>query len=134
VVFPRLFPPELQERIKVGGNKCDCCGKTLEELAVHRLDTCSRCKLVYYCSVACGTKAWKAGHKKHCRKKHEILKGDIMRLFNLTSKPQLNGQLVEVLGPDPNADGRWQTKLSVNSNGRTMSISTEKLRHIRPVA
>lgn len=37
----------------VGGNACDCCGKTLEELGQSKFDCCSRCKLVYYCSKAC---------------------------------------------------------------------------------
>ena len=142
VILTYMVPPdryELLDRVKVGGDKCDCCGKTLHELGVHKLDTCSRCKLVYYCSVDCGAKAWKAGHKKYCRKKHEIKKGDTMQLLNLKSKPELNGKLVDILGEDPNAESRWVTKLveadlNPGQSDGTMSIATEKLRHIRPLA
>ena len=56
----------LLDHVKVGGDQCYCCGKTLEELGVHKLDTCSCCKLAYYYLVDCGVKAWKAGHKKYC--------------------------------------------------------------------
>jgi MYND finger len=130
--IPICYPedrPSLLDRLMVGGDKCDCCGKTLEELRVHKLDTCSRCKMVYYCSVACGMKAWKGGHKKYCRKKNEIVKGDTMMLVNLVSKPKWNGQLVDILGHDRR---RWKTQLVATDE--IVSIAPEKLRHIRPVA
>ncbi|CAB9510904.1 expressed unknown protein [Seminavis robusta] len=61
----------------------------------------------------------------------------VMQLFGLKAKPELNSQLVDILGPDPNNEGRWKTRLVVNLNPQgdgTMSIATEKLKHIRPVA
>jgi len=38
------LPPdsEFRKRLLVGGNACDCCGKTLEELGVVRLRCCSQ--------------------------------------------------------------------------------------------
>lgn len=41
--------------------KCDHCGQQFE-----RLQRCSRCKAAFYCSKACSTAAWRAGHKQAC--------------------------------------------------------------------
>jgi len=74
---PELFAPELRRRLEIGGNACDCCGKTLQELGVPRLNCCSRCKVAYYCSVDCQTKkmeswaqgsvseAWRCSVRRH---------------------------------------------------------------------
>jgi hypothetical protein len=92
------------------GDKCDGCGKTLEELGVHKLDTCFCCKMVYCSSQKCGTKTWNAGHQEHCRKNHEILNVDTMQIIILVSKPELNAQLVDILGTDPqNNDAESQS-------------------------
>jgi len=40
---------------------CNHCGKGFDELR-----KCAQCKAVWYCSKACQTAAWKAGHKHAC--------------------------------------------------------------------
>ncbi len=49
-----------------GGNECtNCCASEGREGVV--LKSCSRCKLVRYCSISCQKQHWEAGrHKKFC--------------------------------------------------------------------
>ncbi|CAB9513142.1 expressed unknown protein [Seminavis robusta] len=124
--------PELMARVAVGGQKGDCCKASLEELGEFRLRCCERCKLTFYCSRKCQRKAWQSGHNKACREKMQIEVGDIMQLVGIDSKPEWNGKLVEIVGPDPNAEGRWSSKLLDRISTTNKSIATAKLRHIRP--
>lgn len=57
-----LVPPDVDVELfrrtsEVGGLKCDYCHKTVQELGVTRLKSCSRCKASYYCGTECQTTA-----------------------------------------------------------------------------
>jgi hypothetical protein len=43
---------------------CDYCGSAEE--SEHKLQACSQCRLVAYCSKACQRAHWKNGHKQAC--------------------------------------------------------------------
>lgn len=47
-------------------NVCGRCNK--RKLAGTRLQTCSRCKSINYCSENCQQEHWRAGHKRECAK------------------------------------------------------------------
>lgn len=130
------YPPELQSRLGIGGSACDCCGKSLEELGVTRLDCCKRCKMAYYCSTDCQRTQWKAGHKQACRKSDEIQPGDIMVVRGLVARPDLNGEVVRVKDRNGAMEGRWVVKLFRSASGQQQwfSIGGDKLFHIRPAA
>jgi hypothetical protein len=123
-------PSSLAKRLKVGGNECDECGKTWQELGKPRLDCCPRCQNAFYCSQQCYKNAVRNGHKGACRKEGQIEPGDIMKLQGIKAKPQLNGSLVKVLRKDRKSEGRWEVQLLVTKSG--MSIATGRLVHIRP--
>jgi hypothetical protein len=38
----------LNERARAGGKKCDCCGKTLEELQLEFFFRCDRCEILFF--------------------------------------------------------------------------------------
>ena len=80
--------PDLKERVCVGGDKCDVCGKARSPDA--RLSVCTKCKLACYCSRECQVQAWKSGHKKACRKPDDIRIGDLMKALHMN----------EILGSD----------------------------------
>ena len=122
--------PSIMTRLAVGGQACDFCGKSLRELGVTTLKTCSRCKSAYYCTVDCQKRAWKAGHKHHCREPNQIEVGDIMTLRGLETNPDMNGRLFRVLHADPATPGKWVVKTRLE--GRVLSVSTKNLAHLRP--
>jgi len=126
-----LTQGEVDQLLKVGGERCDCCGKSREELGTKLLNKCSGCEKAYYCSRECQVKQWKAGHKKWCRKPGEFKPGDYIRLQGLQSQPQLNGTLVQVVGQDPKTKGRWGVK--VQGGTKTISVSSEKMEQLRPL-
>lgn len=71
----------LREREMMGACHHADCGK----LALRRsLKRCSACKRAMYCSVACQTSHWKAGHKGECKK-----------IQQLNSKLDVDGSVVE---------------------------------------
>jgi MYND finger len=126
------IPLDVRTRCEFGGNACDCCGKTLEQLGVARLDVCSVCKHAYFCSSDCQRKQWKAGHKDACRKPGEIKAGDWMRLRGLQSKPEWDGRLVTTCHVDPaKPTSRWIVCFPW-AKEKEMSVANEKLTHIRP--
>ena len=47
--------------------KCAHCSKNAQAAQV-KLKQCSKCKAQWYCSKECQIKAWKAGHKKDCKR------------------------------------------------------------------
>lgn len=124
----------------VGGERCDHCAKSAQSLGLQRLQTCSRCQFMYYCSKECQTSAWMAGHKQACRKKNQIKTGDYMKLVRLVRNDGLNGELVRVLerqeGTDRTAVGSEEQQKSrqveILSTGATMLVLTSNLKHIRP--
>lgn len=128
---PRMFP---------GGDKCDCCGRTLEELGVTTLEFCGRCQKTFYCSSDCQRKAWNNGHEQVCRKPNQIKPGDIMRLACLIAKPEYNGWLVEIVSADDSTPGRWRVKVvgeteatGLDAKDRIISVATKNPIHLRPL-
>ena len=86
---------------------------------------------MYICSKECQIQQFFAGHKDHCRRKGDIRAGDYMVIWDLEKSPSLNGEIVQVEGPDGNQPGRW----AVRQPGfeKTMSISSKKLFRLRPL-
>jgi len=65
IAISPLFPVSYVENFKLGGgpvSQCLLCGSNGQP----KLMTCSRCKSVWYCSVACQKKDWKT-HKPDCK-------------------------------------------------------------------
>ena len=115
----------IAERMKVGGDKCDCCRKQNVKLFA-----CARCKMAYYCSQECQKNRWKDGHNKACRKPGQIMVGDYVKLRGLSSRPELNGNIVFVEGKVEDKENRW--KVSDKGKGLLLSISVDNLARIRP--
>ncbi|CAJ1946425.1 unnamed protein product [Cylindrotheca closterium] len=126
-----LSQAEVDKLIQVGGERCDCCGKSREELGRLFLDRCSGCSKAYYCNRDCQMKQWKAGHKKWCRKPGVFKPGDYVRLHGLQSQPQFNGTVVQVVHEDPNAKGLFAVK--IQGGTKSVSISSEKMEQLRPL-
>ena len=120
----------------VGGNFCDCCGKTTEQANLPVLFKCKACRLAWYCSVSCQAKCWNDGHRDCCKKFGRFEKGDQVILEDLKKRPDLNGALVSV--EDLPLNGRatvrviWSKARSVQV-GMFLSIKKENLRHHRPL-
>lgn len=123
-----LVGEDVVQRLVVGGDKCDCCGKERCEV-VGGLFRCTKCKLSYYCSPACQHKQWKDGHKKCCRTLGDIKPRDWMILIGLKSRPKLNASLIRVVGLAA-APGQWD--VSVLWLSETITVVPENLVHIRP--
>ena len=67
-------------QMSLGGDKCDRCGKTCEQLGIPSLQRCSRCSMAYFCSKECFRTQWNTGgHKKSCRKPGQFEIGDYCR-------------------------------------------------------
>ena len=49
-----------------GQSHCAYCGKDVQP--GEKFKQCSKCKAQWYCSKACQVEAWKAGHKKDCKR------------------------------------------------------------------
>lgn len=128
-----LTPAQMEHLLAVGGTRCDGCGRTREELGVTHLRSCSRCKKAYYCGAECQRKQWKVGgHKQHCRELGRIEPGDYVRLNGINARPQLNGMVVRVVGPDPKDMNRMEVRIGVG-NERSISIAKEKMEQLRPL-
>ena len=85
----------------------------------------------YYCSDECRISQWHAGHKDHCRHRRVIRAGEYRVIWDLEKKPELNGEIVLVKGPDPKQPRRWAVQQPGFDN--TMSIAAKKLIHLRPL-
>ncbi|KAL3905635.1 MAG: hypothetical protein SGILL_009597 [Bacillariaceae sp.] len=121
----------LNHLLSVGGEKCDCCGKTTEEKKLDWLKRCNGCFKAWYCGKDCQSQQWKAGHKQYCRKPGEFKVGDYVRLQGIQAKPELNGMVVKILGQVPNKEGRWETR--VPGGDTSVSIATAKMEQLRPL-
>ena len=49
-----------------GQSHCDNCSKEVK--TGEKFKQCSKCKAQWYCSKECQVEAWKAGHKKDCKR------------------------------------------------------------------
>lgn len=58
--------PDKKNFQKAWGTHCAFCGR-VEDKGGPKMQFCSRCKCMYYCSRDCQAKHWKAGHKKTCK-------------------------------------------------------------------
>jgi len=126
----RLTDEHAQKLLTVGGDKCDYCGKTRDELRVSALQKCTRCERAFYCSRECQKAQWKAGHKQHCRKQGEIKVGDYLRVHGIQSRPEINGEVVEIIAPVPDSD-RWETRIP--GGDRSISLAPKNLERLRPL-
>lgn len=126
---PMLHEQHLKARSHAGGKHCDCCKKSEQELGLYELEKCSRCKLSFYCSKECQRKAWYAGHKQACRKKGQIEIGDDMLLGGLSTRQDLNGRFVKVVGMGK-SEGKWLVKLC--DVPQPVSVLGDKLVRLRP--
>ena len=114
----------------MGGDVCDRCGQSAAEGSP--LKRCSRCQLAYYCSPECAKQAWKAGHKQACRAPGQFDVGDKVQVQWLVSRPEHNGEIVEVRGPAPGGTGRIATAMI--GGDVEVSLKPENLRRLRPTA
>jgi len=142
-LVPQSVDAELFRRTsEFGGMECDFCHKTVQELGVTTLKSCSRCKAAYYCGTECQTTAWKMGHKGACRSPKSRQVGDLMRIQGLKNRPELNGRLVRLWVPEFSNEttvtaDRWQVSLfAEHEEGDDMtkafSVDAKNLLHIRP--
>ena len=87
---------------------------------------------MYFCSEECQQTQWEAGHKDHCRRpRGNIRTDDFMVIWGLERKPSLNGEIVQVEGPDPHERGRWVVHRPGFEN--RMSVAAIKLFQLRPL-
>lgn len=131
-----LTPTVMNRLLSVGGNRCDTCDKTRDELPdLQRLLRCARCRRAYYCSKECQRLQWKRGHKQHCRLAGEFCAGDYVRLQGLQTKPEMNGTLVQVVGSmGDGSSNRWQTRLpGTSNNAPAVSIAAANMEQLRPL-
>ncbi len=106
---------------RVVGASCDCCGATPSSEV--KLSKCNKCLRKAYCSKGCQLADWReGGHKKSCRPPKDFKAQDIIRVVGVQSKPELNGRLMVVVGPDPKAEGRWEVTV-VGAGPENSSIS-----------
>ena len=121
----------------VGGNFCDCCGKSAQDANLSVLFKCKACRLAWYCSKSCQSKCWAKGHRDHCKKFGNIGKGDAVMLSGLKTRPETNGTLVrveELLGSGGRAAVQvLKPESSSLKVGMKLSIKLENLRHHRPL-
>ena len=122
--------------LTIGGNFCDCCGKTPEEANLPVLFKCKTCRLAWYCSASCQVKCWASGHRDCCKKFGRFGKGDEVILHGLKKRPELNGTLVSV--EDLPLNGRAVVRVLQQPNlfvqvRADLSIKKENLRHHRPL-
>jgi len=102
-----------------------------------KLDCCSRCKMAYYCSKACQTKQWRAGHKQACRKKGEIRPGDVMQ-HGMEEEHVIDTMLVTAIEAVPTdaKEEQWKVKplryQSKVEDAGIPPIPSSMLYHIRP--
>jgi hypothetical protein len=122
----RNVPPHLLGRTFVGGQVCDACGRLWEQLGIPFMPSCAGCGRAYYCSRDCQIRH-RPMHRPHCRRERDFRPEDILKLDFLTSRPDLNGELVRAIEP---LGDRWVVEIL--SSGMRTSISRQNLEFIRP--
>ncbi len=84
----------------------------------------------------CQLKDWKEGnHRKACRPPKDFKAQDLVRVMGVTSRQGLNGMLLEVIGPDPSDEDRWEVNvLGADTNvNKSISLHRDKLHLAVPV-
>lgn len=118
------------EAKKVAG----CCKCKAPRSSTKDLNRCSRCQSAYYCSLECQKGDWRE-HKKCCRKYGQYLCSDIVRIEGVKSKPQLNGQHVEVTADHTEASGRYVVSMIGSlRDDPSFKLKPENLTLVVPVA
>ena len=57
---------------------CDFCLISIDKLNLEKLQECSLCKMVYYCSNSCRENAWNNHHENECiLMQNTIVEGDV---------------------------------------------------------
>ncbi len=128
----RLISPDVRERyLELSRNKakaCSCCGAEAGG-GGEKFKVCSTCRRKAYCSAACQHQDWKeGGHKRSCRPQKDFRTDDVVVAVGIQSKPELNGQLMVVVGPA--SEGRLQV---MDASGKSISLHADKLRLVVPV-
>ena len=130
---------------------------------MNHLFKCNSCRLAWYCSESCQAECWSKGHRDCCKKFGSFQDGDILVLFGLMKKFELNLSIVQLLGSDVNgrlkvmivvpgtqglrrvmgtvSDGMVKKKTIgyqsqtryMYSMGTIISVKKENLRHCRPL-
>lgn len=120
-----------RRRLVVGGDHCDACNKTLEELGLPKLRSCGRFGRAYYCSEECQREQWHLRHKKACRKAGQIEAGDIIVIRGIDSRPEYNGNLARIIGHN-STSSRWNVKVLDEEEEPVISVKADKLHYLRP--
>ena len=143
-----------------GGARCDNCGKTPDDAGMNYLFKCKACRLAWYCSESCQAECWSKGHRDCCKKFGSFEEGDLLVLFGLKKRYDLNLSIVRLLESDVNgrlkvvlvASGTQGAEEAIGvfggtkvvkknighrataySAGTIISVKKENLRHCRPL-
>eukprot|EP00956_Cyclotella_meneghiniana_P026053 scaffold55524_cov38-Cyclotella_meneghiniana.AAC.1 len=116
--------------IDVGGIQCDYCKRKDAKLS-----KCSYCNKGFYCSKECQKKQWREReHKKYCRKEGQFEPGDLVQLARLKNKPEINGNILKVVGRDQTAtEERYKLQqVGAVQGDKILSIKASNLNQLRP--
>lgn len=124
-----LSNTEINKLIDVGGGHCDYCKRKDKKLF-----KCSKCNRGFYCSRDCQVKQWTENeHKKYCRKEGEFKPNDLVQIERLKNKPELNHNIVRLVGPDKRNEGRYEVKMEGGvRRDPSFSVSGKNLNQLRP--
>lgn len=124
-----LTEDEINNLMDVGGIHCDHCKRKDAKLL-----KCARCNREFYCSKECQRKQWKENeHKVYCRKEGQFEPGDLVQIARLKNRPELNYNIMRLIGPDAVAEGRYRVRIEGGVKGDPyFSISAENLNQMRP--
>jgi len=96
------------------GIQCDCCAESRKDFGEEGLLQCGRCKMAFYCSVACQRKAWREeGHRLDCRKKGEFKVGDLAVVTKSTGgicsgqRVELIASVLDGVGTNDESQSHW---------------------------
>ncbi len=131
-----LFPGDVHGRYlemsrRPKSTACSCCGaEAAENGGKKKLQVCSKCHRKAYCSATCQRQDWKdGGHKLSCRPRDNFRKDDVVVAQGIEDEPELNGQLMVVVGPAI-AEGHW---LVLDARRKSISLRADELRLVVPV-
>jgi len=98
-----------------------------KDLPAVKLRMCKACNSVSYCGEECQIAAWKAGHRKHCRKDGCPKKGDRITIQGLKGDTSRNGRFATVT-TDAVQGSHGETRYGVRlATGETISVQPKNL-------